>query len=99
MLKISQWEVYIIEAESGNFYTGITKNLHKRFADHLGGKKGARFFRFSNPKRIVFLETYSSRSEATQRELQIKKMNRKQKCNLICENNYLESKCASEFTS
>lgn len=78
-----KWAVYIIQAESGKLYTGISNNVSRRFADHKGKKKGARFFRFSNPEKIVFREWHPNRSEATKREIQIKKLNRMQKLNLI----------------
>ena len=83
MEKNSNWEVYIIQAESGKLYTGITTDLDKRFANHLQGSKGARFFRFSRPKCILYREKHINRSEATRRELTIKKMSRKQKLALI----------------
>lgn len=78
-----KWEVYIIQTDSGKLYTGITNNLEKRFAKHLQRKSGAKFFHFSNPKCIVFRELRLNRSEATKREIEIKKMNRKQKLDLI----------------
>lgn len=77
------WEVYIIQAKSGTLYTGITTDLDRRFADHQKGIKGARFFRISRPEKIVFREAHSNRSEATKREIQIKKMTRCQKLALI----------------
>ena len=52
MKKNDQWEVYMIETKSGKLYTGITNNLDHRFAAHLDGRKGARFFRFSSPEKI-----------------------------------------------
>jgi putative endonuclease len=82
-MKNESWEVYIIQAESGKLYTGITNDLNRRFQEHLEGKKGARFFHFSNPERIVFRETHIGRSEATKREIQIKQMNRAHKLELI----------------
>jgi putative endonuclease len=83
MLKQTKWEVYIIQADSGKLYTGITKDLSRRFAEHQSERKGARFFRFSSPKNILYREKHCNRSEATQREIQIKKMSRKQKFDLI----------------
>ena len=77
------WEVYIIQSKSGTLYTGITTDLDRRFADHLKGAKGARFFRFSEPQEIVYREAHANRSEATKREIQIKKMNKSQKLELI----------------
>lgn len=82
-LKNDKWEVYIIQALSGKFYTGITNDLERRFTDHLKGRTGARFFHFSSPSRIVFRESQPNRSKATQREIEIKKMSRTQKLDLI----------------
>lgn len=77
------WKVYIIQTESGALYTGITNNLERRFSDHLSQKNGARYFGFSKPKKIVFVESHPNRSMASKRESFIKKMNRKQKLEFI----------------
>lgn len=77
------WEVYIIQAESGQLYTGITNDFEKRFSAHQSKKGGARFFHFSGPENVLFREKQPNRSKATQRELQIKKMSRKEKLELI----------------
>ncbi|HBC56914.1 MAG TPA: GIY-YIG nuclease family protein, partial [Gammaproteobacteria bacterium] len=39
-----QWYVYIIECSDGAYYTGITTDLKRRFAEHAGNGKGAKFF-------------------------------------------------------
>ena len=80
---MARWEVYIIEAESGKLYTGITTDLDSRFASHSQGKKGAKFFRFSAPRTILFRERHPNRSKATKREIAIKKMSRSEKLKLI----------------
>lgn len=77
-----EWVVYIIQTESGNLYTGITNNLKRRFEDHRKGQKGARFFHFSPPKKILYYESRPNRSEASKRERAIKKMSRKEKLEL-----------------
>lgn len=76
------WEVYIIQAESGKLYTGITTDLNRRFADHQSGK-GARFFRTSAPVQILYREASENRSEASKRESEIKKMSREEKLKLV----------------
>ncbi|MDB6081152.1 MAG: hypothetical protein JWO53_424 [Chlamydiia bacterium] len=81
--KSDDWRVYIIQAKSGKLYTGITNNLAKRFAAHQKGGKGARFFRFSEPEKILYQESHPNRSMATQRESAIKKMSREEKLQLI----------------
>ena len=77
------WIVYIIEAENGNLYTGITTDLNRRFQEHSSKRKRAKFFSISSPKQILFKENYSSRCEASIREAEIKRMSRSQKLELI----------------
>lgn len=83
MIKNENWEVYIIQTESGKLYTGITTNLERRFSEHLQGHKGARFFHFSHPKAILFREPHANRADASRKEAAIKKMSRLQKLELI----------------
>ncbi len=82
MLK-AHWEVYIIQSKSGKLYTGITTDIKRRFQEHVRKERGARFFHFSQAHRIVFRETFSSRSEASRREYAIKQMQRDEKLALI----------------
>lgn len=83
MRFMKQWIVYIIETESGKLYTGITNDLERRFSEHKEGKKGARYFRLSRPQSIVYQEKYTSRSEASKRESEIKRMRRSEKLGLV----------------
>lgn len=75
----------MILTESGKLYTGITTNLERRFSEHKGKERGAKFFRTSRPEKIVFREKHKSRSAATIREIEIKQMTRLQKLQLILE--------------
>ncbi|MBL6988296.1 MAG: GIY-YIG nuclease family protein [Bacteriovoracaceae bacterium] len=77
------WTVYIIQTKSGKLYTGITTDLDRRFDEHKTGKKGARFFNFSKPQKVVYFEKCSSRSAASKREYAIKKMKRCEKLSLV----------------
>lgn len=81
-MKSKEWFVYIIEAENGSLYTGITTDIAKRFEEHLSGKSGARFFRTSKPVKIIYSEKYPNRSEASKREAAIKKMSALEKRSL-----------------
>jgi putative endonuclease len=82
-LAPSTWEVYIIETQSGKLYTGITNNFERRFQEHQKRQRGARFFHFSAPKKVVFRKSYPNRSEASKEESSIKKMSRGEKVALI----------------
>ena len=79
----SNWEVYVIQTDDGKLYTGITSDLARRFDEHQSHKKGARFFHFSEAKKILFRERHPNRSEASKREMAIKKLTRKEKLELI----------------
>ena len=81
--KNQDWFVYIIEAENGYLYTGITTCLEKRFSSHSLKKTGAKFFHFSKPKQIVYVQKLSSRSEASKQEAYIKSLSKLEKLALI----------------
>lgn len=83
MTDNSVWTVYIIEAENGHLYTGITTDMTRRLSEHKTKQSGARFFNTSPAKKIVYQETCSNRSIASKREAVIKKLNRKAKIALI----------------
>ena len=82
MKKNTNWQVYIIETKTGKLYTGITTDIKRRLNEHKKNK-GAKYFRLESPKEIVFLEVCKNRSEATKRELEIKRFNRSEKLKLI----------------
>ena len=74
----SEWVLYIIQAKSGKLYTGITNNLERRLIAHKTNN-GARFFHFSEAEKILYHEKHPNRSEATKREIAVKKLTRKEK--------------------
>lgn len=69
------WHVYVIECESGAWYTGVTKDLRKRFQAHVEGR-GAKFMRMDKPKRMVAAHACASRGEAQQLEAAVKALDR-----------------------
>lgn len=77
------WFVYIVEAENGHLYTGITTDIERRFKQHQTQQGGARFFHTSAAKRLVYQENQPDRSHASKREAEIKKLPRKAKLALI----------------
>lgn len=77
------WYVYIIEASDGSLYTGATTDVERRFNEHCGPDKGARFFRGRKPLQVVYTESHPDRSSAQRRESDIKKLTRIQKLEMI----------------
>ena len=76
------WHFYILECQKGSLYTGITKNLKRRFQEHVSGN-GANFSRLGQPKRIAYFEAIETEILARQREAQVKRWSRAKKQALI----------------
>lgn len=86
-----RWFVYMIETDKQNLYTGITTDLERRFQEHLNthlgfNKKGAKFFRSQKPIKLCYSEQFSSRSSASKREAEIKKLSHLKKIQLTNHN-------------
>jgi putative endonuclease len=73
------WSVYIIESDDNSYYTGITTDVERRFVEHGAGRLGAKFFNGRTPVKIVYQEAGHTRSSASKREAEIKKLTRSQK--------------------
>ena len=81
--KISKsWFVYIILCNDDSLYTGITTNLEDRLLKHQSGL-GAKYTRSHGAKQIIFSETHRTRAKALVREIEIKKLSRKEKVKLV----------------
>ena len=61
-----------------------TNDLEKRFATHVSGK-GAKYTKSHKPLRIIHQEVFPTRSEASKRELVIKKLTKTEKEKLCIE--------------
>lgn len=77
------WSLYIIESDDNSYYTGITTDVERRFTEHCSGRLGAKFFNGRKPVKIVYQEDGHTRSSASKREAEIKKLNRVQKQALL----------------
>jgi putative endonuclease len=77
----NSWFVYMIEAASGQLYTGITTDPERRFREHREGV-GAKFFRRSPPRKMRFKFGGFDRSSALRIEFRIKQLSRAQKLKL-----------------
>ncbi len=73
---------YIVQCADGTFYTGWTNDLRKRISAHNSGK-GAKYTRCRRPVRLVYVEQFATKSEAMQREYQIKQLSHSQKAVLL----------------
>ena len=81
--KKSNWIVYILECSDKTLYTGITNNFEKRLEQHNNGQEAAKYTRARRPVKCVYKEKQLGRSSATKREMEIKKLSRAEKIELI----------------
>jgi len=82
MPKNKKHFVYIIECSDGSFYTGYTTDLERRVEEHNSGQ-GAKYTRGRTPVKLIYNESFTSRSSAQKREYQIKQLPRKEKEELL----------------
>ena len=79
-MTINDWFVYIVRCADDSLYTGITKDVDRRIQEHNEGDKlAAKYTRARRPVVLVYQETCESRSVATKREIEIKKLSREEK--------------------
>ena len=76
------WWVYMVRAENGHLYTGISVDPERRFVQHQSGK-GARFFNHSPAAALVWRRSCLDHGDALRQERAIKALTRKAKECLI----------------
>jgi putative endonuclease len=74
--------MYILLCSDGSYYTGSTKDLTFRLAQHQNGE-GANHTKKRLPVKLVYYEEYSRIDDAFYREKQVQGWNRKKKEALI----------------
>lgn len=76
------WTVYILKCADETLYTGITTDLVRRLAEHNAGK-GAKYTKGRGPLKVVYQEACEDQSAALRREIQIKRLRRREKLALV----------------
>lgn len=74
--------IYILQCNDGTLYTGYTVNVEKRVKLHEAGK-GAKYTRGRGPFKLLYKESFPTKSAAMKREHEIKQWNREKKLSLI----------------
>jgi predicted GIY-YIG superfamily endonuclease len=78
----TKWFVYLLRCGDGTLYTGIAKDVARRFEQHNAGT-ASRYTRSHLPVALVYQEPQASQSLALKREAMIKAMSRLEKESLI----------------
>ena len=77
-----KWFLYILKCSDHSLYTGITKDIQRRFKMHVEGKT-ARYTRTRRPLEVVYQETCKTRTAALVRECLVKALPKTKKLALI----------------
>lgn len=77
-----KWFLYILRCVDLSLYTGITKDIERRFKMHSEGR-AARYTRTRLPVEIIYRETCKSRTAALTREYVVKALPKAKKLALI----------------
>lgn len=77
-----KYYLYILKTVDNTLYTGIALDVEKRFLEHLLGK-GAKYTRAHKPTEIVYKKEFEGKSEALRAEIEVKKLSRAKKLELI----------------
>ncbi len=76
------WYLYIAECRDKALYTGITDNIDRRLNEHKTGK-GGHYTSCNRPEKILYTEEFKDKSQAENREQQIKRWSRAKNLALI----------------
>lgn len=79
--------VYILECADKTLYVGSTNDLARRLHSHNHLKSGAHYTKIRRPVILRYSETLKTLHKARGREAELKRMERKQKLDLIRNNN------------
>ena len=77
------WFVYVVKCSDNTLYTGISTNVEKRIHAHNTSKCGAKYTKSRRPVKLMYVEEYFTRSDASKREYSIKQLSRIEKYKLI----------------
>lgn len=81
---------YMLRCNDNTIYTGITVDIERRMNEHLSkNNKCAKYTKTHTYKKIEAIWRSENRSLASKLEFHIKHLTKKQKENLISENNFM----------
>jgi len=82
MLELGHY-VYIVKCSDDTFYIGYARDVSKRINEHNTTNKGAKYTRGRRPVKLVFYDSFKTRSEALKYEHALKRKKRSEKEELV----------------
>ncbi len=75
--------IYLLRCSDQTLYCGYTTDTDRRVEERNEGKIGAHYTKTRRPVELLYSEKFNSKKEALQREIEIKKMTRQKKLELM----------------
>lgn len=82
MAQATKAYIYVLLCADGTLYTGYTTDVDKRLQTHNAGK-GAKYTKTRLPVKLLYQESFASKSEAMRAEALFKKKSRQAKLDYI----------------
>lgn len=83
MKQDAEWWVYMLRCADGSLYTGVTTDVLRRWNEHNGSARGARYTRTRRPVSLVLCVAVPDRARAGRLEARFKALSRARKERLI----------------
>lgn len=78
------WYLYMVRTAKGVLYTGITKDVARRFAEHQSsGPKAAKALKGKGPLVLAYVEEVGDKVAAYKREYAVKRLKKAEKESLV----------------
>ena len=80
---MASWSIYLIRDDCNSLYTGITVDVRRRFREHCGGLKGAKYTRGRKGLTLAYSCELGTRVLASRVEYRLKKLPKKEKERIV----------------
>ncbi len=81
---MEEWHLYLVRTRAGALYTGVTKDVERRLAEHEDTRgKGAKYLRSKGPFELTYQARIGSRTLALKVEAGIKGLSKREKEELV----------------
>lgn len=84
MAKANEHFFYVLKCNDNSYYGGYTTDVTRREAEHNAGIR-CKYTKTRRPVKVIHVEKFETRSEATKAEAAFKKLSRKNKDSYLIE--------------
>lgn len=78
------WYVYILKCSDDSLYTGVSTDVERRVKEHNSKTiRCGKYTRSRQPVKLVYTESFDTKSEALKREIGIKRLSPNEKRSII----------------